>query len=219
MKRQRHYGCLAIRSAPLTFTYLLVLAATTGLLTSESAQSDNRLLSSLSTNLHQLAHDPVRVLVGSAFWASGWSGLAVWAVLFVAVLAPVERRLGSWRTAVAFAAGHVGATLVVATGLWIALRLGTAPPADAFARDVGASYGFVAVAALAGYLLAPRQRIYYMTVLIGYVVAGVALSHTFTDFGHLVAVAIGLACRPLIRPREAAQTWATAVPKAGAAGI
>jgi hypothetical protein len=29
-------------------------------------------------------------------------------------------------------------------------------------------------------------------------VLGVVLSHTFTDFGHLLAVAIGFACAPFI---------------------
>lgn len=201
--RALHCARRAIRSAPLTFAYLLVLVATTGLLSSESAQSDDRLLLELSTNLHQLAHDPVRVLVGSVFWTSGWPELALWATLFAAVLVPVERRLGGRRVALAFGAGHVGATLVVAGGLWIALRLGVVPSSISLERDVGASYGFVAVAALASYLLGPRQRVLYLTVLLGYVLASAALSHTFTDFGHLVAVAIGLACRSLARPRAA----------------
>jgi hypothetical protein len=188
------WGWQEIPSAPLAFAYLIVLTATTGLLSSASAQTDDRLLSALSTNLHQLARIPVRVLAGSAFWTSGWSELALWAVLCAAVLAPVERRLGRRRTALAFAAGHVGATMVVAAGLWIAFRLGAVAPTIAVARDVGASYGFFAVAALAGYLLAQRRRSCYLSVLIGYAVAAAALSHTFTDFGHLVAGAIGLAC-------------------------
>ena len=194
-----------IGSAPLTVTYLLLLTATTGLLTSSSAQSDQRLLLTVSTNLHQLAHDPVRVLVASAFWTSGWPELALWAVLFAAILAPLERGLGWRRTGLVFAAGHVGATLLVAAGLLIALHVSAVPSSIVFARDVGASYGFFAVAALAGYLLAPRWRIRYLTVLIGYVAAMAALSHTFTDFGHLSAVAIGLACLRLVRPRSAAR--------------
>ena len=67
-----------------------------------------------------------------------------------------------------------------------------------FARDVGASYGFFAVAALAGYLLSPRYRAGYLAATVAYALAAAAVFHTFTDFGHLTAVAIGLACYPII---------------------
>ena len=184
-------------SAPATVGYLLILVATTFVLTSSSAQTDNHLLLAVSTNLHQLAHVPVRVLVASAFWTGGWRDLAQWTVLFVVIVAPVERRLG-WRpTAITFTAGHVGATLVVAAGLWSGVSLGAVNPDDSYARDVGVSYGFFAIAAFAAYLLAPRLRLPYLFVIIGYVATKAALFHTFTDFGHVAAVAIGLACYPL----------------------
>jgi hypothetical protein len=189
--------------APATSAYLLVLVATTAVLSSSSARSDDQLLFAVSTNLHQLAHVPIRVLIASAFWTSGWWELALWSALFTAIVAPVERRLG-WRgLTMTFAAGHLGATLFVATGLWIGIQLGAVRRADVFARDVGASYGFFAVAALAAYLLAPRYRTSYLAVTIGYVVARATFFHTFTDFGHLSAVAIGLACYPLIRRKAA----------------
>jgi hypothetical protein len=186
-------------SAPVTFAYLFVLAATTADLSSSSAPSDERLLAGLSTNLHQLARVPVRVLVASAFWTSGWVELFVWMALFAAILAPVERRLGWRRMTLTFAAGHLGATMIVAAGLWIGLQLDAVDPAVASARDVGVSYGFYAVAALAAYLLSYRRRICYLAALIGYQLVAAALFHTFTDFGHLTAVAIGLACYPLVR--------------------
>jgi hypothetical protein len=65
-----------LRSAPLTVGYLLVLSATNVLLSSSSAQTDDR-LSAFSTNLHQLVRVPLRVLVASAFWTSGWGQLAL----------------------------------------------------------------------------------------------------------------------------------------------
>jgi hypothetical protein len=188
---------------PATSAYVFVLVATTAVLSSSSAHSDAQLLLSVSTNLHQLTHDPVRVLIASAFWTSGWWGLALWTALFAAILAPVERRVGWRRMTMTFAAGHIGATLIVAAGLWIGIQLGDVDPADVFAPDIGVSYGFFAVASLAAYLLRPRYRISYLAIIIGYVVAAAALFHTFTDFGHLTAVAIGLACYPLVRPRTA----------------
>jgi membrane associated rhomboid family serine protease len=193
------WGWRAFRSVPLTVGYLLALTATTALVSSESAEANDRLLFSFSTNLHQLVRVPARVLVGSAFWTSGWGDLAVWLVLLFAVLAPVERRLGGRRTLLAFAAGHVGATLTVAAGLWIGLRIGAVAPSVVFAQDVGVSYGFFAVAAVAGYVLAPRTRLCYLAPLVAYVAVEAAFSHTFTDFGHVAAVAIGLACYPIAR--------------------
>jgi hypothetical protein len=191
------------RFAPATCAYVLILVGTTAFLTSSSERSDDRLLFAVSTNLHQLARVPIRVLIASAFWTSGWWNLALWIALFAAILAPVERRVGWRRTAATFAAGHLGATLIVATGLWIGIQFGIVDHADVFARDVGASYGFFAVAALAGYLIVPRYRIGYLALIIGYVVVHATLSHTFTDFGHLSAVAIGLACYPIVRSRTA----------------
>jgi membrane associated rhomboid family serine protease len=186
-------------SAPATFAFLLVLVATTTLLSSSSARSDDQMLLAVSTNLHQLAHDPIRVLIASAFWTTGWWGFAVWTTLFAAVVAPVERRLGRRRTIATFAAGHLGATLIVAAGLWIGIEFGAVARADVLALDVGVSYGFFAVAALAGYLLPRRFRVSYFAAAIGYVVGAATVLHTFTDFGHLVAVAIGLGCYPLVR--------------------
>src|SRR5262249_28663170 len=157
----------------------------TALVSFASADSDDRLLFAFSTNLHQLGHVPVRVLVGSAFWTTGWGELAEWIVLFSAVLAPVERRLGRRRTLLVFAAGHGGATPIVAAGLSIGVPLGAVDPSVAFTRDVGASYGFFAVAALAGYLLRPRARVCYLATILAYVVLAASLSRDFTDFGHL----------------------------------
>jgi membrane associated rhomboid family serine protease len=188
-----------IRSAPATFCYLFILAATTGVLSVSSTRTDGRLLFELSTNLHQLARVPVRVLVASAFWIGGWSQFALTACLFAAVVVPVERRLGWRRTTVAFAAGHVGATLLVAASLWIALDLDAINATVADARDVGASYGFFAVAGLATYLLSPLQRVPYLAALAGYVIFAAAVWRSFADFGHMTALAIGLACYALSR--------------------
>jgi len=111
-----------VRSAPATYTYLAILFVTTWLLASASARLADRLLLAESTNLHHLARDPIRVLIGSAFWLSGTRDLIIAACVFTVVLAPVERRIGAWRTAGVFAIGHVGATLLTAAGLWAALR-------------------------------------------------------------------------------------------------
>jgi len=191
-----------VRSAPATFGYLAVLFVTTWVLATASGRLADRLLLAASTNLHQLARDPVRVLISSAFWLSGTGSLLVWGVLLAVVLAPVERRIGSWRLAAVFAIGHVGATLLTAAGLWAALRLDAVEHRVVNARDVGASYGFVAVAAALTYLLAPRLRLAYGALLLASLATVAGVSHTFTDFGHLLAALLGFACYRLVRRRS-----------------
>jgi len=200
MRRVGH----AIRTAPATSAYVCVLAVTTLVLQTSSPRIANRLLLAQSTNLHHLARDPIRVLVGSAFWLTGGWQLLEWAALFALVLAPVERRLGSGRTTLVFAAGHVGATLLTAAGLWVALRFDAVVRCIVNARDVGASYGFIAVAALMTVLLDRRLRVVYASGIAAYIVWSLVSTHTFTDVGHLLAALLGLACLPLARrAREA----------------
>ena len=188
-----------MRTAPVTSAYLLVLVVTTWVLQTTSARISNRLLLEQSTNLQHLAHDPIRVLIGSALWLStGWE-LLVWAALFPFVLAPVERRLGSGRTTLVFAAGHVGATLLTAAGLWVALRVDLVERSVVNARDVGPSYGFFAVAALMTAFVDRRLRTFYVAGLVILLVVTLAVSQTFTDVGHLLALLIGFACLSLTK--------------------
>ena len=192
----------AVKSAPMTSAYAAILFVTTWVLASSRGRLADRLLLAQSTNLHQLARDPVRVLINSAFWLSGTGTLLIWVALLMLVVAPVERRIGSLRTGFVFWLGHVGATLLTAAGLWTALRLDTVERSVVNAKDVGPSYGFLAVAGALTYLLAPRLRLPYVGVLTVGVVAVVAFSHTFTDFGHLLSLLIGLACYRIVRGRS-----------------
>src|SRR5262245_36526451 len=96
----------SVRAAPASVAYLAALLTTTIALSLSSDRTSDSILLDLSTNLHQLERDPVRVLLGSAFWVDGWLELALWAAVLIAVAAPVERRLGWWRTTVVFVAGH-----------------------------------------------------------------------------------------------------------------
>ena len=172
------------------------------MLASSRGRLADRLLLAQSTNLHQLARDPVRVLINSAFWLSGTGMLLIWIALLMLVVAPVERRIGSLRTGFIFWFGHVGATLLTAAGLWTALRLDAVEESVVNAKDVGPSYGFLAVAGALTYLLAPRLRLAYAGLLTVGVVAVVAVSHTFTDFGHLLSLLLGLACYRIVRGRS-----------------
>ena len=188
-----------VRSAPVSIGYLLVLCGTTAWLMTETDRDADRMLLSRSTNLDHLGHDPVRVIVASAFWlSSGWRPLVVTAALLLGVVAAVERRIGSRRTALLLAAGHVGATLLTAAGLWAAVHLGALAPSIAHARDVGPSYAIDAAVGGLTYLLAPRWRLPYLAAVLAWVVVPGVLAPGFSDVGHLLSVAIGLACFPVV---------------------
>ncbi len=187
-----------VRRSPATFTYLAILTLTTWVLVGASPGVVDAMLHDQSTNLSHLGHDPVRVLVRSAFWLSSYE-LLFWAVLYVVVLAPAERWLGTGRWLIAFAVGHVGATLLTATGVWLAIRSGVASHRLEDAVDVGVSYGFAAVAALFSYRLPGHWRWLWAAGLLSYVTVSIVLDGSFTSFGHATAVLIGFALYPLTR--------------------
>ena len=194
-----------VRAAPATYTYLFVLLITAWVLQTSSPQIAQRLVLERSTNLHQLGNDPVRVLIASAFWMENAWQVLPWAVLFTLVLAPAEHWLGTARSAIVFAAGHIGATLLTAAGLSLAIRFDAVEATVARSADVGVSYGFLAVAGVLAYRLSGRVRIAYLGALAGYLLVAVFVRGTFTDLGHALAVAIGLACYPLTRRAERAE--------------
>lgn len=187
-----------VRASPATFVYLAILTVTTWVLVGASPKVVGALLEDQSTNLHHLTHDPVRVLIRSAFWLSNYE-LLFWATLFLVVLAPAERWLGTSRWLVAFISGHVGATLLTSAGIWLAIRNGFAPARLANVVDVGVSYGFGAVAALFTYRLPRRWRVVWAAGLASYALGGILIDGSFTAYGHAVALLIGFALYPLTR--------------------
>jgi len=187
-----------VRSSPATFVYLFVVWTTTRVIAAVPASVAHSLLTARSTNLHNLAHDPIRVLVQSAFWTGG-QRLTVWLPIFVFILAPAERWLGTARGVTAFAIGHVGATLIVALGLAAAIEVGQAPQDLARVTDVGVSYGFYCIAALLAYRLTRPWGLAWATSLLVWVAYPIVTNPTFTTWGHLVSVAIGFTLVALTR--------------------
>jgi membrane associated rhomboid family serine protease len=188
-----------VRSAPGTYIYLAVLFVTSWILQTSSSRIADALLQERSTNLHHLARDPMRVLFSSAFWVGSLPDWLAWVVLLSIFAAPVERWVGTARTVLVFFIGHVGATLVTAAGLSVALHSDLVESSVVNARDVGASYGFAAVAAALAYRFSGRQRLLYVAAVMSVAGVSLALDHNFTNWGHLIAVAIGFACYPLVR--------------------
>ena len=171
------------------------------MLQTSSTTIARQLLLERSTNLHQLAHDPVRVLFASAFWVSGAWELLAWLALFTLVVAPVEHWIGTARTAAVFFAGHLGATLAHRRR-----TLGGHPhrprrlvPDQRRGRRRELR---LPRRRRSAHLPAPHQNGDRSTqALLTAIVAGaLALDPSITNVGHLLALAIGFACYPLVRP-------------------
>ncbi|MFF8789608.1 rhomboid-like protein [Streptomyces sp. NPDC015125] len=171
------------------------------------------LLRAHSTNVANLRAGKWQTLVTSAAFVEEPLPVAYGAAL-LAALGTAETRWGTWRTAGVFAAGHVGASLLVYAALRCRSPGGTPPtgagacavhapeaaeeePPDATARaiDVGASYGFNAtVGALAATVPHRGAR---AAATAGLLALGtwpvLRRRRTFTDAGHLAALALGVA--------------------------
>ena len=89
--------------------------------------------------------------------------------------------------------------MLVAAGLDYEVRHGLVDLTLAHASDVGVSYGLVAVAGALTWLLVPRRwrPVWVLAVFLSIAVAALG-GLTFTDVGHLLSLAIGLATAPLV---------------------
>ncbi|GGR67748.1 hypothetical protein GCM10010252_01870 [Streptomyces aureoverticillatus] len=188
---------------PFTFGYALVLLVTS--LFTEYA--DPSLISSLhqgsSTDVAHLADRPAFVLVASALWIAG-GVTSPYAIGFLLVLTALERRIGALRTAGVFLLGHIVATLATEVPVGLSVLAGHLPGSSLHRLDYGISFGVAAsVGALAG-LLTPWLR---WAVLAGFgwmlVTDLVAFTDPMTNWGHLLALAVGVATWPLLGRRGA----------------
>ena len=190
-----------VKTAPLTYTWLIVLLITTILQRSIPAHRLHALLQKESTNLHHLASDPIRVLIESLLWIDGkhwWPYL----VVFTLFLAPAERWLGHLRWLVAGLVSHVGATYLSEAYLYWRIQEAASSPRLIDARDIGVSYFVVGIVGVLTYHVPRRWRWPYLITAL--VVFGVVLTvkRDFTNVGHVSALLIGLGCYPLTRSRR-----------------
>lgn len=101
--------------------------------------------------------------------------------------------MGAGRLVRVFLAGHIGATLLVAAGLWLGVEAGWVPESVRWAEDVGVSYGAMAVVGALVAAVPHRWWIGWAAVWFVVAVGGVLIGRTFTHVGHLVAFIIGVA--------------------------
>lgn len=181
---------------PVTYGYVGFVAALSITLSAIDPAAAAAFVERASTNLNNLAEGHFGTLIGSAFVTGGGSSDWILIPLLAGLLAAAERLGGGKRLIKVFAAGHIGATLLVALGLLIAVESGWMSVAVASAPDVGVSYGSAAVLGAMTALLPSRWRTTWAFSMLAAATGGAVAGHTFTSVGHLVALCIGLAIAP-----------------------
>ncbi|MFF8724984.1 rhomboid-like protein [Streptomyces sp. NPDC015171] len=184
---------------PFTFVYATVLAVTSLVATRAEPGLVHTLYQDSSTDVAHLLRMPVPVLLASALWVAGGL-LSPYAAAFVLVLTALERRIGGVRAAGVFLAGHVLATLATEVPVGLAVLVGHLPATSLHRLDYGISFGVAAsVGALAG-LLGPWLRWPLLVLAAGLLLDDLfAYADPLTDWGHLIALTIGVTAWPLVR--------------------
>lgn len=205
--------------APFTFGYAAVLAVTSLIARYADPALVHALQQSSSTDVAHLLSTPGTVLLASALWVAG--GFASPFVFgFLLVLTALERRTGALCAAAVFLLGHILATLLTEGTVGIAVLVGHLPESSLHRLDYGISFGVAAsVGALAG-LLEPWLRWPLLAVSGGMLGEDLLeFSDPMTNWGHLIALAIGVATWPLVRRlrRTSTRPPALAVPAASSA--
>ncbi|MCI4675555.1 rhomboid-like protein [Candidatus Mycolicibacterium alkanivorans] len=174
----------------LGYTAALVAVATALLLLGPHVRE--QVIRHASTNLRNLGDGRVGTLIGSAF-VNEAGPIYVWLPGLMALLALAELLWRSRRLVVAFAIGHVGATLVVAAGMAAAVGVGLLSVSIVDVTDVGMSYGALAVlGTLTAAIPRPWRAVWtgwWLAVAIG---SAASSQGDFTNVGHAIALVIGM---------------------------
>ena len=97
----------------VTMAYAVIVTGVTTALLFLGPQTHDRVIRHASTNLHNLSHGRIATLLDSAFVVDA-GPIYLWLPGLMCLMALAELQWGSGRLVVAFAVGHVGATLLVA---------------------------------------------------------------------------------------------------------
>ncbi|MDH6247686.1 rhomboid-like protein [Mycobacterium sp. OTB74] len=152
-----------------------------------------------STNLHNLAHGRLGTLLGSAFVAET-ELVYLWLPGLVCLLAAAELLWHGRRLLVVLVVGHVGATILVAAGLALAVELGWLPRSISRVADVGVSYAVMAVVGALTSAVPHRFKPLWFSWWLPAAVAVVLVSTDFTDTGHVVALVLGMLMSTRLEP-------------------
>jgi hypothetical protein len=175
----------------VTVAYAVILICVTATLSALGPSATDRVVRHASTNLHNLDHGHLGTLLGSAFVVEAGAPY-VWLPGLVCLMGVAELLWQSGRLALVFAVGHIGATLLVAAGLVVAVNFGWLPGSITRATDVGMSYGATAVLGTLSAAVPRRWRRAWIGWWLAVGVAVVWLGRDFTDVGHATAMVLGM---------------------------
>ncbi|MFC1429855.1 rhomboid-like protein [Streptacidiphilus sp. N1-3] len=187
-----------VRAAPGSCLWLVILGLNTFAMVRMSPRMRRYFLFTHSTNLDQLRHHPIKVLITSAFWTETPS-FFFWFLVFNLFLVPLERWLGTRRWLLVVVAAHVGATLVSEGVVNVLINTGALPERDAYALDIGVSYAVAGAVGMLTWFLARPLRWYYLGAATCFFVLLLISSWDFTNLGHITAFLIGVGCYPVGR--------------------
>jgi len=186
------FGLLrALARIRVTVAYAVILTGVSSVLVALGPRVQNRVISHASTNLHNLSHGHLGTLFVSAFVIEA-GPIYVWLPGLMCLMSLAELMWRSRRLVVAFAIGHIGATLLVAVGLTAAVELGWLSTDVTRATDVGMSYGASAVLGALSAAIPSRLRPAWIGWWIAVAAAVVAVNRDFTDVGHGMALVLGV---------------------------
>jgi hypothetical protein len=190
--------------------YLACFAITGLVYAALSPHAQAALTAWASTSVANLEHEPVGPLIVSAFVAPGY--FLAWPALILLVLPGAGRALGSTRTALVCAAGHVIGTLVSEGIVAYRVDAGQLPHADRNLIDVGPSYVVVSaivIAVMCGSRLARAAALADFAVLVfpGHIFGGLSRLDV-AAVGHLTAAvtAAAITAAILARRRQSRQS-------------
>jgi hypothetical protein len=172
------------------FVYTGLVGATAIVLAVLPDHLHREILLRCSTNLTNLHHRPVFVLVSSAFVISSAWGLYQMPFLVLAYGA-AQRWVGRLATVGVALLGHIGSTLVVAGVLSHVAADGPMARSAQHAVDVGVSYAGVCLAAFVVSRVPRLLRPAYVLGLVAYFAGPVLVEPTFTDLGHTCSLVFG----------------------------
>ena len=199
------------RRNPVTFAYLLVVCA--GLIVLGRllpGPTADQLKIAISTNPHNMAHNPLAVLLASPLFAATDSGLVSHLLIIAGgvgvCMASLERRIGPIQTIGVFLLANTIATAVATPVAAAAVHSGRYPPQWWNGYDYGISYGVLAMAAAVTPLVPRRGRLVWAALVFAYPFASAewfGLLPNFATIGHETAAAFGLAAGWFLVTRQA----------------
>jgi hypothetical protein len=175
----------------VTAAYAAVLVTVAGTLSMLGPQVQKSVIGHMSTNLYNLQRGHLGTLVGSALVTDG-GPIYIWLPGLVCLLALAEWFWRGKRLVMAFALGHVGATLIVAVWLAVATYVGWLPKSVTLASDVGVSYGAAGVLGALTAAIPPRLRPGWIGWWLAVGMFTAASGQDFTPIGHALALTLGV---------------------------